>query len=210
MLLNYDLNIYHWLNRRYGDKWLLWHTDTLKKELEYEQELALDDLIWNKICAMRAILYSDLFFEYFYVFEKIIVAINNRVPNFSIFTPVSPHELVWGVFISKNIRDEKFSEEVKNYVYKIFEYNGILFPHPVVDFNNKFNKYRDVVKKINNDFDAIRDEDEITDPVEHSAFEIVRIDRILQIKKKDMFREAENNGIIYQLKFDFDLNSFLL
>jgi hypothetical protein len=206
MFLIHELNIYHYLNKQFGNKWLLWLPETLKREIETTQCLVLDDLIWNKIRAIRAILYTDSFFEYFYIFEKIITTFNNRMPNFSVFTPVSPHELVWGVFISKNIRDDKFSEEVKNYIEKVFEYNGILFPHPIVDFNNKFNKYKDIVRTMNDKFDSIIDEDEITDPIEHSAFEIVRIDRILQIKKRDMFREAENNGIIYQLKFDFDLN----
>jgi len=206
MLLTHTLNIYHALNNKYGDKWLLWLPETLKKELEVSQYLIFDEILWNKIRALRALLYSDLYFEYFHIFEKFIITFNNRIPNFSIFEPVAPHEIVWGIFVTNNIRQDKFSEEVKIYIDTVFKRNGILFPHPIVDFNKTFVKYKDIVKKINDVFDRIIDEDEVTDPVEHSAFEIVRIDRIVQIKKRDVFIEAEKYGIKYQLKFDFDIN----
>tara|TARA_Y100001963_G_scaffold85688_1_gene118477 strand:- start:1430 stop:1945 length:516 start_codon:yes stop_codon:yes gene_type:complete len=118
----------------------------------------LSEREYNKLMALVSIKVSKAPFENFYVFENVIRAINDVVPDPSLVEGALPKWIWYGVKIMKKLRPEQeFSDEITQYIKRIFADYGIYFYNPELNINNPLLKQ---VKSIANDEDLLPITDE--------------------------------------------------
>lgn len=114
------------LTKAFDHDWVIWEPETLKAEIIREFKApSVSTHNWNKIQAARTMLNSDLFWNDWATFEKVIQAFNNNVPRFDILQVCTVAQLMAGVDIANTIKKGEFGDDVKSYTAVCAVENGI-------------------------------------------------------------------------------------
>ena len=118
---------------RFGPDWFVWEGDTLKKEIsETFKGSSLSEHNWQKLQAVRTLTTTDGFWTEWEIFEKVIQALNNNIPRFDIAQRCTISQLMAGVDMVGNIRDEEYGQEVLRYIAACAIDDGITYlPEPL-------------------------------------------------------------------------------
>jgi hypothetical protein len=118
------------LIKKYDRLWFEWEPETLWSTIEKDFNTAVSELTRNKINAAKLIYLTDAFWKEWHVFEKVVQAFTDHIPDFFSVEPPSPAEVAWGVYEVNRMRPNiTFSEEVASYVQGICKEAGlVLFP----------------------------------------------------------------------------------
>lgn len=117
---------------RLGREWVTWEPETLWAELKRRAGKLPDEITRNKIQAARTLLTSESFWKDHWVFEKVVLAFNSRVPVFNEYQRPSPAMIAKGILEAGKIRDLPFSDEIRTYVALVAFLDGlILLPEPL-------------------------------------------------------------------------------
>ncbi len=199
----FALNIYHLLNKTFDVKWLFWLPETLFREMKHVLLIDPDRLMRDKIYAIRSIINHELPFRYFHIFEKVACAFNDIIPNFAQFQMLYPRYLTWAIVQIKNIRNDDFYDEVKEYVRTVFKYWGLRSAYPL--FGDQ--RSSDVPKSLIEEFISNPDKIEplSTDIATQEAKSIARIFYYVAMQKKEMFEEAKRLNLDYSLVYDIKI-----
>lgn len=100
----------------YGAEWLDWAPGVIEKTMFGD---ARNDLISNKIQAIRVCLSTDTPWLEWHIFENVGKAFNHQIPDFSIMTPLSLGECEVAMQTMRELREEEFANEVLIYVASI-------------------------------------------------------------------------------------------
>jgi hypothetical protein len=121
------------LMEKFGHQWLIWESDTLKAEIVATfRATSVSEHNWNKIQAVRTILRSITFWTDWEVFEKVIQAFNNNVPRFDLMQRCSIAQLMAGVDIANQLREEIFGREIVYYTAGCAVEEGVMYlPSPL-------------------------------------------------------------------------------
>lgn len=88
---------------------------------------------FNHLQALITIKTSNYAFENFYVFENVVRALNGIVPNIKMIEGAEPEWIWYACEIIKMLRPNmELSQEVIEYIRKIYADKGIYFLHPYV------------------------------------------------------------------------------
>lgn len=121
------------LMEKFGHQWIIWESDTLKSEiLATFKATSVSEHNWNKIQAVRTLLLAIPFWVDWEVFEKVIQAFNNNVPRFDIMQRCSLAQLMAGVDIANQLREEVFGREIVYYTAACAIEEGVTYlPSPL-------------------------------------------------------------------------------
>jgi len=121
------------LMEKFGHEWIIWEPATLKSEIiQTFKATSISEHNWNKIQAVRTLLNAINFWHQWEVFEKVIQALNNNVPDFSVIQKCTVPQLMAGIDIANQLRMEQYSPEIEKYVAACAVDEGVTFlPSPL-------------------------------------------------------------------------------
>lgn len=121
------------LMKQFGVEWLTWDTATLWPEIKTEFKTEISELSRAKIQTVRTCHVSDLPWEKWQVFEKIIQGLNNNIPQFELMQAPTIEQLYAGIDILSTIRDRAYSDEVRLYMAASVHNEELTFVPPPLD-----------------------------------------------------------------------------
>jgi hypothetical protein len=104
---------------------------------------------FNKLQATIVCYNSNYVFENFYVFENVIRALNGIIPTIDLVEGCSPEWIWYGCKVLEKLRpDMELSDEVVEYIKKIFADSGIYFlpPYAIKDKNSGWKQIYEAAK----------------------------------------------------------------
>jgi hypothetical protein len=118
---------------RFGPEALDWEHDTLRREIvEDFNATSVSDHNWQKIQAFRTLLLATSPWQEWEVFENVIQALNNNIPDPEMVQRCSVAQIMAGVDIINEIRSEPFGVDVARYVAACAIENGVTYlPDPL-------------------------------------------------------------------------------
>ncbi len=119
---------------KYGSAWLEWDPQTLWMEIEEDFRAQVSDEVRDKINALRVLLTTRDFWEDYSVFEKVIIAFNDRYVDPEHIQVCLPEELGYGLTCVNSIVVWPFSREIKVYVQGCCREMGLLVYHRAFAF----------------------------------------------------------------------------
>ena len=119
---------------KYGGSWLEWDPQTLWMELEEDFLVQVSDEVRDKINALRTLLTTRDFWDDFAVFEKIVIAFNDRYVNTEHIQVCLPEELGYGLTVVNSVVVHPFSREIKVYIQGCCREAGLLVYHRAFAF----------------------------------------------------------------------------
>lgn len=113
---------------KYDQEWFEWEPETLWITIQKDFKTILGELARNKINATKTVLMNDSFWEEWEVFEKIVVAFNDNIPNFLMVEVPSPAQMAWAVREANYLNPGNyFSDEVSSYVRAACKEVGLVY-----------------------------------------------------------------------------------
>ena len=115
-----------------GEDWVNFSPETIWLDVKDDTTAVPIDEVKNKINALKLVLSGDRYFANPMLFEKCIIAANDKFINWETWQTTSPHELAYGVLVWKAVNDEGFDEDIYNYVraccssWGLIEYPDVL------------------------------------------------------------------------------------
>ena len=113
-------------NHKYGDVWLDFLPETVRSSLK---ELGVDDesLVNKAMATQTALTNADLEKDWD-MFEKVVLAFNDHIPDFTIIELPSMSELVWGYTAIKGLRSSyTFGDDIKSYIIGVMRESGLVW-----------------------------------------------------------------------------------
>ncbi len=118
--------------------WFPWLGDTLFQEIETEFKTSIAEVNKVKIMAVQNLHGTDVFWDRWEIFEKVINTFGNSVPLLHVMQPPDVALLMSGVEIANQIRKETFAEEVARYTAACFLFESVHYAPPPCDFAQPF------------------------------------------------------------------------
>jgi hypothetical protein len=119
---------------KYGGAWLEWDPETLWMEIEDDFHAQVSDEVRDKINALRILFTTRDFWEDFAVFEKVIIAFNDRYVDPEHIQVCLPEELGYGLTVANSIVVRPFSREITVYIQGCCREAGLLVYHRAFAF----------------------------------------------------------------------------
>jgi hypothetical protein len=122
------------LLRAFGLDWFGWETPTIWAEVRRVFKTSLAELTRAKIQTVKSCHVSNLPWEKWQVFEKVVQGLNNNVPRFDLMQAPGLEQLYVAIDILEGIRKQNFSDEVKLYMAAAVLHEDVTFVPPPLDF----------------------------------------------------------------------------
>lgn len=102
----------------------------------------------EKVQALNTLLHNTQPYENFYIFEKIVLALNGVKPNFEVMEGATPEQIFYAFHILGQFGFEPYFDwEVKQWVKYTLEQNGIFFLPPELKYDGEVIDIEKVKKK---------------------------------------------------------------
>jgi hypothetical protein len=147
------------LSGKYNFSWWEWDPETLWLAIEDDFGAQVIDEVRDKINALRVINTTRDFWEDFSVFEKIIIAFNDRYVDVEHIQVCLPEELAYGLTVANSIVMHPFSREIKIYIQACCKQAGLLaYPRSLAFAQPRYEDegLRDLVQRIRREWDIER------------------------------------------------------
>lgn len=158
---------------KYGEDWLYYLPETIRTSLQLNFEIDPNEVLMNKIFATQFTAKNP--WMDWDMFENVVSAFNNNVPDFTLLDPPSMPELVWGYTCIKALRpDWEPSLEIKAYIRSVMKHEGLLWCPWIPDVEGAYAP--ETVEKIKSIWKS---------PVKYTRNEMlgVQLDRLIIIKE---------------------------
>ena len=147
----------------------------------------LTDEEFNKIEAMITIASSNYPYENFYAFENVVRALNDIVPIVDMIEGAEPKWIWYACNIMERLRPNmELSQEVVEYVKKIYSDEGIYFLHPYITKNSEdpqMSEYAQIYAAVKYKAENEKNPIEPTSFINRQAIEFLKMD--LYCKNKE-------------------------
>lgn len=115
------------LMKKYGHAWTEWEPETTWIVIHDDFDLDLTDILKNKIGLLKILLSGESAWESWDIFQKAVVAMNGRVPNFHMVEHVSPEEIAYAIGEMRAIKQVELSDEVDRYIAAVLYYSQLVY-----------------------------------------------------------------------------------
>ncbi len=124
-----------YLIKHLGPEYYAWEPETVWQEAtRVSKGHSISEVNKNKIQAVRTVHNTNLPFEEWQVFEKIIAALNGVIPDFFVMQKPNLGQLLVGVGILYRLRSGIFSDDVSRYTAAALLDEGIGYAPKPLDF----------------------------------------------------------------------------
>lgn len=121
------------LLNKYGAEWLEWEPETVQFEVQRDFG-AISDLNFSKAMALKTMHLVDSFWQQWEVFNWCCASLNSLFPDFEVMQVPTVAQVMVAVDIANRVREDvQWSEEVRIFIGKVHEHDGIFVPQPPVD-----------------------------------------------------------------------------
>jgi hypothetical protein len=118
------------LTRAFGSEWLDWEPETILMEIRRQYGVTPIESVKDKIFALQTFLTTDLFWDDFLIFEKIVLAFNDRDVDHDLIQCATPEELAYAMEVSTGLREKKsFVRDIPEYIRACHREAGVLVYH---------------------------------------------------------------------------------
>jgi hypothetical protein len=94
---------------------------------------------FNKVMAIKVVKHTRQFWENFYAFEDIVLALNDLTPDFSLLEGVTPEQIWYAIQLVDQIRPGmEYSKEVQLYIKWNCNEAGVYIYPPSVGLDNPY------------------------------------------------------------------------
>lgn len=118
---------------KYGAEWLEWEPETLRYYTSDDLG-PMSDLNFSKVMACKTLHMIDAFWQRWEVFVWCTMPFNSVFPDFNVMQVPTVAQCAVAVDIATRIREEPWSEEMKEYLTQVFLHDGVLVSLPPLDF----------------------------------------------------------------------------
>jgi hypothetical protein len=122
------------LIRLFGTDWLEWEPETLREEIQRRYPHGISELNWNQIQAVKTLHVHDAPWQDYEAFVPVILALNNNIPIFTLLQRPTISNLMAGVDMMNDLREEEFTEEISRFCAACFLDEGVVYAPPPLDF----------------------------------------------------------------------------
>lgn len=126
------------LLRHFNLEWLQWLPDTLFFEIEKTFSTSIAEVNKLKILAAQTLHVTDVFWENWEIFEKVIWSLNGQVPRVDVLQPPDLSILMAGVDMANDITRHDFGEEVARYCAAVFLHENVFYAPEPLSFCQKY------------------------------------------------------------------------
>lgn len=118
-----------------GGSWLTWEPETIYTEIARVWNVESSHIVFEKILALQTLLVTDSFWDDALVFENMILAFNDHVPDPDMIKSVHPREIALGMVLAIDVRNKTdFVYDVTAYIRACHREYGVLVYHPILAF----------------------------------------------------------------------------
>lgn len=111
-----------------GPEWLGWTPETIWSHVE-DLGVGVTDWVRDKINALQTLLTTQDFWNNYFLFEKIVLAFNDRMVDPEHVQVCLPEELAYGLTVAGRIKEKPFDPEIVHYVRGCCEQAGLAVYH---------------------------------------------------------------------------------
>jgi hypothetical protein len=120
------------LTSAFGPAWVTWEPETIWAEMKRVLGEAPNETAKGKVQALKTLLVTNAFWRDHLAFEKVVLAINGRIPIFDQYQHPSPAMIACALREAATVRSAEFSDEVLRYIAAVcFEDGFIVLPEPL-------------------------------------------------------------------------------
>jgi hypothetical protein len=120
------------LTSAFGAGWVTWEPETIWSEMRRVFGEAPNEITKGKVQALKTLLVTNAFWVDHLAFEKVVLAVNGRIPIFDQYQHPSPAMIAFAMEEAATIRGARFSDEVLRYIAAVcFESGLIILPEPL-------------------------------------------------------------------------------
>lgn len=122
----------------FGPEWLSWEATTIWSEIKSEFGTETSAPNRNKINAVKTLHLVNTPWTQWEVFTLVIVGLNGEIPDFKILVKPSVSQLIAGIRMINQVKEQPFGEEVARYVAACFLEDGVFYLPPPAHFGQRF------------------------------------------------------------------------
>ena len=146
--------------------------DILEPETLRQLFPELSEEEFNKTMALKLLMHTRHFFENFYAFEDIVLALNGVPPDFTKIDGCTPEQIWYAVSLADKLRpDLEYAKEVQLYIKFMCNDAGVFLYPPSVGLDNPYYP------------EALRISLEGPFPIDESTTEEIQAGKLLAIKE---------------------------
>lgn len=119
-------------------EWLQWLPDTLFSEIEKTFTTSIAEVNRIKILAAQTLHVTDVYWDKWEIFEKVLWSLNGQVPRVDVIQPPDLSILMSGVDMADGIRQETYGEEVARYSAAVFLHENVFYAPEPLGFCQKY------------------------------------------------------------------------
>lgn len=120
------------LLKMFGPEWVNWEPETIWQEVQRSFKNQISEHARAKVQTVKTLHASDLPWQKWQVFEKIVQGLNNNIPHWEVMQAPSIEQLYVAIDIMSEIRQLDFNEEVRRYIAAAALHDEVCFlPMPL-------------------------------------------------------------------------------
>jgi hypothetical protein len=150
------LSVYEKLTDKYGEAWRDWEIETIATTIRQDHGVTLGDHAVEVIGALQAIVKTNMPFEDWHVFEKVVHALNGNIVDFTQVQQCEMDDIAYTLKVMNALRpwgsEDVFSEEVENYIACCAKVSGVVFL-PQDLFSVSLDVVQDNLDRLGNDME---------------------------------------------------------
>lgn len=122
------------LLRAFGLDWLGWDTPTIWAEVHRVFQTQISEHARVKVQSVKTLHVTQLPWQKWQVFEKIVQGLNNNIPRFDMMQAPTIEQLYVAIDIIDEVRREPYSSEVRRYMAAAVLNEDVTYVPPPLDF----------------------------------------------------------------------------
>lgn len=143
--------IHETMMEKYGEEWITYLPETIRTSIAIDFKITPDEAMMNKILATQSTLINPNF--NWDIFENVVLAFNDLVPDFRIMQVCPPYEIVWAYICIKALQpDWEPDEEIEAYIKASMVEHGLAWcpwmGYTVLNAPETVAKVKDIWKSI--------------------------------------------------------------
>lgn len=122
------------LMKAFGVEWYVWDVATIWQEVQRVFQSQISEHSRAKVNCIKTLHVSNLPWEKWQVFEKIVQGLNNNIPRWEHMQAPELFELYAAIDMLEHVRHADFSDEVKAYMAAAVLHEDVTYVPPPLDF----------------------------------------------------------------------------
>jgi len=192
--------LYNIFKNKIDKDFISWDPETRKELFSKKTKFNLTDSHQNSLEAMVLLYVNDLAWTDYQTFEKVVWALNGRVPNMAYMEIPPSAYIAYTIYLMNEFPGREFSESVKKYIAAVLDHEeGLCYaPEPlkfIQPYLDKLIENKDIIAKTKDAWENLKNMDidnfklDIENPISLQLSKLFLIYEYLKDKKEAIKKE---------------------